>query len=88
MTHESRVGRVGVVGVPARHVGEELANSAKSHSCQMSSSHAVRGGIRRPSVVFSHFRDIFNAEPAFHLRKQSLDRSPETAPWTPIPLRI
>ena len=35
-------------------------------------------------MVFSYFRDRFDAEPASHLQKQSLDRSPETARWTPI----
>jgi hypothetical protein len=39
-------------------------------------------------VVFSCFRDIFDAEPAFHDQKQSLDRSPETVPWTPMQIDI
>jgi predicted nucleic acid-binding protein len=30
----------------------------------------AKGRIRRSSVVFSHFRDRFDAEPAFHLQKQ------------------
>ena len=56
----------------------------RGHSRQISGSQAVKGGSRRPFVVNSCFRDRFDAEPAFHLQRQSLDPSPETARWTPI----
>jgi hypothetical protein len=35
-------------------------------------------------VTNSCFRDMFDAEPAFHLQYKFLDPSPETAQWTPI----